>query len=84
MSKEDIMNTITEIVDTIERNPYNLNFPPFGTYRPSPWIYAGWIRRNPEILTYDELKERALEDVPGQVRELDEYPEGAICWYRKV
>ena len=59
------------------------NFPPFGVRRPAPWIYAGWIAREPKASTFEELVEYARRSDHGEERVVDLYPEGAICYYRE-
>jgi hypothetical protein len=64
----------------------SIPFPSWANEKPG-WIYAGWIaRHNPHRsagVTYESLVENAKKPDHGELREVDEYPEGATCWYQE-
>ncbi len=65
-----------------------IRFPSWATRREGPWIYAGWISIDCEdstlgIPSYKEMVAKQLRSDHGEIREVDEYPQGAVYWYRE-
>ncbi len=61
-------------------------FPGFAKERDNNWRYVGWIENtvHPEWdKTYDVYLEAAVISRNGELREVDVYPEGAVCWVKK-
>ena len=59
--------------------------PNFAVPRSKNWTFVGWIEDRPKQFeheaTFEELV--ALTLGRGGVREVDYYPEGAVCWLKK-
>lgn len=62
------------------KNLYNIALPPFKFADPGlDWQYAGWIAKG---TTYeDSVRKEKLSD-HGEERRVDEYPEGAVCFFK--
>ena len=60
-------------------NPHNIYFPHFAKPRSAPWIYAGWVAKGDD---YKGLLESTVISDHGETREVDEYPKGAVTWYK--
>ena len=58
-------------------------FPEGATRRGYPWRCVGWIQLNPIRGTFEELVEQAKRSDHGEVREVDMYDWGAVCWMRE-
>ena len=58
-------------------------FPEGATRRGRPWRYMGWIPLNPIYGTFQELVGQAKRSDHGEIRELDFYTRGAVCWMRE-
>ncbi len=65
-------------LDRIEEYLDN-SFPSWATRR-NGWHYAGTITPSSN---FDALVKEFLKPEPGQLREVDYYPQGAVCWYAK-
>lgn len=58
-------------------------FPGWATPRGLDWTYTGWFPKDEGPPGYKELIRRSLPSDHGETREVDEYPEGATCWFRE-
>jgi len=48
------------------------------------WEYVGWIARNPAVeFSFEQLCQNALRSDHGELRKIDHYPEGAVCWMKE-
>jgi hypothetical protein len=57
--------------------------PPWATAREG-WRFAGWIsRQGNSSKTFEELVERTIQSDHGEVREIDIYEQGAVCWIKE-
>ena len=68
----------------IDQNPHNITFPPTATFRPSPWVYVGWVKKDSKYVDYAEAIAAHISagEANNQVREVDEYDTYAVEWYR--
>ncbi len=64
---------------------------PWARDRGEPWIYVGWIKNPPYAgsdgkLSFNDYLEEAKKQRSdhGEIRELDVYPQGAVCWVKEV
>ena len=70
-------------------NPYYLPLPEWAIERDNSWTYCGVIDNPPWLfdihgLSYKQLRASTLRSDHGELREVDEYPEGCTCWCREV
>ncbi len=62
---------------------WNPSPPAWAGIRPG-WEFAGIISRNPSgSLSFFEYCQRALRSDHGELRRIDYYPQGAVCWTRE-
>ena len=69
------------------KNPFNIKCPKWVIQRDDSWQYCGWDDReymHDEKSTWESRKKAMLEAEPGQIREIDDYPQGSVLWVRDV
>jgi hypothetical protein len=60
----------------LQREAY-IPFPAWAKRRKKPWIYIGWIKREPG---FEKLCQSGRIQDHGERRAIDIYREGAACW----
>lgn len=65
--------------------PLEIPFPPGAKIRKG-WKYVGWIANPPSSTsrTFDEFVEMAKKSDHGELREVDVYDWGAVCWIKEI
>lgn len=89
--------SMTETTDSMDMSDFSFpteaeakkfGFPLQAIPREKPWIFVGWIKHHhgPKFdfeLSFEDMCAKAQQSDHGETREIDSYPEGAVCWYKE-
>jgi hypothetical protein len=67
------------------RNPFNIRLPNFEYTEREGWQYCGTIH-NPTVCnkTFKQLCKEELRSDHGELRAVDVFPGGAVCWCKEL
>lgn len=78
--------SLSQLLDQYNMDNPDIPFPPQAKQRSDEWQYMGWIANPPDSSTsktFDEFVEDAKKSDHGEIREVDIYEWGAVCWVKE-
>ena len=60
----------------------NVGLPAWANNRPG-WTFCGWIKNPPSFGNFDEMVTAAKVSDHGELRAVDIYSQGAVCWFKE-